>query len=259
MAISYSTSASSVASGVTSTGLSITTVSGNTRLIAAAKTEGSNGITVTATFNSVSMTQITTLELGNSGGTYHKLHVFELINPSIGAYSVSFSFSGNINVSLVAASYTGDDTSRSITNFTSNTGRTISHTSINGWAILLAGSANTGGGDDTMTASTNSTLRVASGNTGNKGISGLFDSNAQVNGVYAMSYDSSGAINGGVVVTIPIQISTEQNDVQSITDIYSSDVDATYSDNLTISENISSPTWANARKNTKTITNQQKS
>lgn len=242
MAISYSSSASGQFVGVSSTrDLSMTTNSGDTRLIAGIFANGGSGFS--ATFNGDAMTAVTS----HTNGSY-TMYVFERINPDIGAYTLTFNWSGNINGCMVAASYQGDNTSVAIANFAGASAATVNITAITGWTVLLSGNHHTGA--NSMTASTGSTSRSISAENIDHDVAGIFDSNAQVQGATSMASSASGSTYAGVIVTIPILISSSLLDTVTVTDTQNGLIATTFTDTVTATDSISSPDWQTKSKTT---------
>lgn len=252
MAISYSSSASGQFVGVSSTRtLSMTTNAGDTRLIAGIFTNSGSGFS--ATFNGDAMTAVTS----HTNGSY-TMYVFELRNPDIGTFDITFNWTGNINGDMVAASYQGDATAVAISNFAGASAATVNITAVTGWTVLLSGNKHSSA--NSMTAGAGSTERsVSSPNTDNM-IAGIFDSSAQVQGATSMASSASGATYAGVIVTIPILIATTQLDTITVTDTQNGLIGSSYRDTITTTDAVSSPTWqAKVKSTTGTWTNLPKS
>lgn len=242
MAISYSSSASGQFVGVSSTrDLSMTTNTGDTRLIAGIFVNGGSGFS--ATFNGDAMTAVTS----RTNGSY-TMYVFELINPDIGAYTLTFNWSGSINGCTMAASYQGDNTSVAISNFAGASAATVNITAITGWTVLLSGNHHTT--TNSMTAGSGSTARSVSSPNSDNDIAGIFDSNAQVSGATSMASSASGATYAGVIVTLPILISNSILDTVTVTDTQNGLISSTYGDTITATDSVSSPDWETKAKST---------
>lgn len=240
MAISYSASASDKFVGVSSIRtLSITTNSGDSRMIAGIFVRGGSGFS--ANFNGDSMTFVTS---GTNG--LYTLYVYELINPDVGTYDITFNWSGNATGVMMAATYQGDNTSVAITNFASASAATVNISAITGWTVLLSGNHHTSA--NSMTAGAGSTARSIADENIDHDTGGIFDSNAQVSGAQSMASSASGATYVGVIVTVPLLISSDVTDTVTVTDVANGLIASTYSDSVTTTGTTESSDWENKQK-----------
>lgn len=251
MAISYSASASDKFDGVSSTRtLSITVNNGDTRMIAGIMANG--GSSFTASYNGSAMTAVTS----RTNGAY-TMYAFELVNPTSGTHDITFNWSGNINGVMVAATYQGDNTGVAITNFASAAAATVNITAITGWTVLLSGNHHTT--TNSMTAGSGSTARSISSPNADNDVSGIFDSNAQVGGATSMASSASGSTYVGIIVTLPILISSSVVDNVTMSDSQNSDVGQSFIDTINADDRLittdwetkaksTAPTWANIQK-----------
>lgn len=251
MAISYSSSASDKFTGVSSTRtLSITVNSGDTRMIAGIFANSGSGFT--ASYNGQSMTAVTSRVSGS-----YTIYAFELINPSSGTHDITYSWTGSINGVVMAATYQGDNTSVAISNFASAASATVNITAINGWTVLVSGNHHTT--TNSMSAGAGSTARSVASESADHDVGGIFDSNAQVSGSTSMASSASGATYAGIIVTIPVLISSTLDDTVTVSDTQNGLIDIAYADSLSLTDSVSSPTFHNRRKSgSSSVTNSDK-
>jgi hypothetical protein len=260
MTIAIGNTASGQFIGVSSTRtLSMVVGSGHTRLQACMWASGGSGFT--ADFNGDALTAVGSSP--TAGG--YTLYVFEMINPDVGTFDITFNWSGSINGAMASVSHSGDNTALGLTSTTNNTtasgaSLTVSHTSLTGWAVLFVGTKHASA--STLSASTNSTLRVVSAENGDFARVGIFDSNAQVAGAYAMSVTTaSSSASAGMEVSLPIENSISVSDTNVTVDSYNSGISLlTITDTNATTDSLTFADWQNQGKSSAPLwSNQSKS
>lgn len=165
---------------------------------------GTNSITATATYNSVSMIASTPVNVGTG-----RIYIFYLENPAVGSNTVAITASSSVSMNSYAVSYIQcyqgspfpDATNSTSPGSNASCTASVTTTVDNCWTALWGVNQ---GNNNTIAAGSGSTLRT----TVNDGI-GWFDSNAVVHpaGSNSMTFTQSGtpdAIGGYIISLAPL-------------------------------------------------------
>lgn len=242
--------------GVSSTRSLAHTLGGTaTRVIGILWANGGSGFS--ATWDGVAMTLI-----GSKAESGFTVYVFQLANPTTGAKNLVFNWTGNISGCMIAAGYSGNDTSLGMTTFATNSAAsaaalTTNLTAISGWTLYVVGVRVA---LPTIVADTGSTLRLVGGTNGDNMKVGLFDSNADVAGATSMAVTATAAsIIAGLIVSLPRQNAATYTDNTVTTDGATGAVSSSMSDTSSSTDSVSTGFGNQQKSATSTWTPQTKS